>query len=112
MDEAVTDFEEWESEDNGERESPWYDVPEKMCPICSMLQFCDRDLRNYLRKLYGISDDEVFAIVKAANKRRKKLYDSEYVMYVLTQRNLRMEELVADIKAKFPTYKQFRASWR
>ena len=110
--EAVMNFDEWqnslgleENDDSGV--NPWNEVPEKMCPICSMLQFCQEDLGAYLLKKTGIPKAEVFAVVKAANKRRKKLYDTEYVMYALTKTGIRMEDLIAEIKTKFPTYKEF-----
>jgi len=115
--EAVESFDTWHDEYNkleeaGEEsgEGIHYQVPEKYCPFCCMIEFTQSDLAAYLLKKHGISRDEAFAQVKAANKRRKKLYDSEYVMYVLTKTNGKMEELLAEIKAKYPTYKEFRAS--
>lgn len=52
--------------------------------------------------------DEVFAKVKALNKRRKKLYDSEYVTEVCSRFNLNPAEIVSGLKDRFGTYRHFR----
>lgn len=85
----------------------YYDVPECVCPICQFIEYSDRDLSKYLSKKYGVSKDEVFAEVKKFNKRRKKLYDSEYIAYVCRKYNLNPTEIVAGWKEKFGTYKNF-----
>lgn len=108
--EAVTPFDEWleeVSEKDSENGYDWTEVPEKMCPICSMLEFSQRDLHGFLKRKTGITDKEVFDTVKAANRRRKKLYDSEYVVYTLQKTNLRMEDLIKEIKDKCKTYSDF-----
>ena len=85
-----------------------HEMEEKYCPICQMIEFANKDLGAYLLKKTGITEDEVFAIVKAANKRRKKLYDNEYVMYALQKSNMEMSVLVTEIREKFKTYKEFK----
>lgn len=81
-----------------------YEVPECMCPICQFIEYSQRDMARYLLKKYGISRDKVFEEVKKINKRRKKLYDSEYVTYVCKEYDLNPVEIVAGWKEEFGTY--------
>jgi hypothetical protein len=103
MDEDII-FEEWVT-DGG-----YYDVPECMCPICQFIEYSEYDLSAYLLNEYGISRDEVFAEVKQLNKRRKKLYENEYITYVCKKFDLNPTEIVSGWKEKFGTYKNFQAS--
>ena len=93
-----------------------YEIPEDMCPICNFIEYSNKDLAGYLLKEYGISRDEVFEEVKKLNKRRRKLYDSEYVTYVCKKFNLNPTEIVAGLKEKFGSYAKFaeyigRSKW-
>lgn len=105
MDEDII-FEEWFTEGG------CYEVPECMCPICQFIEYSEYDLSAYLLKEYGISRDEVFAEVKKVNKRRRKLYENEYITYVCQKFNLNPTEIVASWKEKFGTYKNFEDSLR
>lgn len=105
MDEDII-FDEWITD------SGYYEVPECMCPICQFIEYSEYDLSAYLLKEYGISRDEVFAEVKQLNKRRKKLYENEYITYVCKKFDLNPTEIVAGWKEKFGTYKNFRDSLR
>lgn len=87
-----------------------YEVPECMCPICQFIEYSEYDLSAYLLKEYGVSRDEVFAEVKQLNKRRKKLYENEYITYVCKKFDLNPTEIVAGWKEKFGTYKNFKNS--
>ena len=89
-----------------------YDVPEWMCPICQFIEYSEYDLSAYLLKEYGVSRDDVFAEVKQLNKRRKKLYENEYITYVCKKFDLNPTEIVAGWKEKFGTYKKFKESLR
>lgn len=89
-----------------------YGVPECMCPICQFIEYSEYDLSAYLLKEYGVSRDEVFAEVKQLNKRRKKLYENEYITYVCKKFDLNPTEIVAGWKDKFGTYKNFKESLR
>ena len=89
-----------------------YEVPECMCPICQFIEYSEYDLSAYLLKEYGVSRDEVFAEVKQLNKRRKKLYENEYITYVCKKFDLNPTEIVAGWKEKFGTYSNFKASLR
>lgn len=91
-------------------EGGYYDVPECMCPICQFIEYSEYDLSAYLLKEYGVSRDEVFAEVKQLNKRRKKLYENEYITYVCKKFDLNPTEIVAGWKEKFGTYSNFRKS--
>jgi len=86
-----------------------YNVPECFCPICQFIEYSQNDLARYLAKKYKVSRDEVFEKVKQLNKRRKKLYDSEYVTEVCSRFNLNPTEIIAGLKSEFGTYKRFRA---
>jgi hypothetical protein len=91
-------------------EEGYYDVPECVCPICQFIEYSEYDLSAYLLKEYGVSRDEVFAEVKQLNKRRKKLYENEYITYVCKKFDLNPTEIVAGWKEKFGTYSNFRKS--
>jgi hypothetical protein len=90
----------------------YYEVPEFMCPICNFIEYSEYDLSAYLLKEYGVSRDEVFAEVKQLNKRRRKLYENEYITYVCKKFDLNPTEIVARWKEKFGTYHNFKASLR
>jgi len=60
----------------------------------------------------GITEEEVFAEIKQANKRRKKLYDGEYVTYVYAKKGIQEADLLKELKEKFGTYKAFLESLR
>lgn len=85
-----------------------YDVPECVCPICNFIEYSEYDLSAYLLKEYGVSRDEVFAEVKKLNKRRRKLYENEYITYVCKEFDLNPTEIVAGWKEKFGTYGEFK----
>lgn len=89
-------------------ESENYMVPECVCPICQFIEYSEYDLSEYLLKTYNIPRDEVFAEVKKYNKRRKKLYENEYITYVCKKFNLNPTEIVAGWKEKFGTYENFK----
>lgn len=86
----------------------YYDVPECVCPICQFIEYSQYDLSKYLEKEYKVSRDVVFAEVKALNKRRKKLYENEYITYVCKEFNLNPTEIVAGWKEKFGSYSKFK----
>ena len=89
-------------------EGGYYEVPECVCPICQFIEYSEYDLSAYLLKEYGISRDDVFAEVKQFNKRRKKLYENEYITYVCKKFELNPTEIVAEWKDKFGTYSEFK----
>jgi hypothetical protein len=93
-------------------EGGYYEVPEFMCPICNFIEYSEYDLSAYLLKEYGVSRDEVFAEVKQLNKRRRKLYENEYITYVCKKFDLNPTEIMAGWKEKFGTYHNFKASLR
>ena len=89
-------------------EGGYYDVPECVCPICQFIEYSEYDLSTYLLKEYGVSRDEVFAEVKKLNKRRRKLYENEYITHVCQKFNLNPAEIVAGWKERFNTYSAFK----
>lgn len=84
-----------------------YEVPEELCPICQFIEYSQKDLREFLEKKYKVSRDEVFEEVKKFNKRRKKLYDEEYITYVCKKHDLNPAEIVAGWKEEFGSYEKF-----
>lgn len=88
-------------------ESGYYDVPECVCPICQFIEYSEYDLSAYLLKEYGISREEVFVEVKKLNKRRRKLYENEYITYVCKKFDLNPTEIVSGWKERFGTYSEF-----
>ena len=95
-------FDNFCSNDNG-----YYEVPECVCPICQFIEYSEYDLSAYLLKEYGVSREEVFAEVKQLNKRRRKLYENEYITYVCKKFDLNPAEIVSEWKTKFNTYNEF-----
>lgn len=89
-------------------EGSGYGVPECVCPICQFIEYSEHDLSKYLLKEYGVPRDEVFAEVKQLNKRRKKLYENEYITYVCKKFDISPTEIVAGWKNKFGTYRAFQ----
>lgn len=89
-------------------EGGYYEVPECVCPICQFIEYSEYDMSAYLLKKYNISREEVFAEVKQFNKRRKKLYENEYITYVCKKYNLNPAEIVASWREKFKTYADFK----
>ena len=85
-----------------------YEVPECMCPICQFIEYSEYDLSAYLLKEYKIPRDEAFAEVKKFNKRRRKLYENEYITYVCKKFDLNPTEIVAGWKERFNTYSAFK----
>ena len=84
--------------------------PESMCPICNFEIPCERDIAKYLSKTTDITRDEVFVEIKKLNKRRKKLYDIEYINYVTSKKQISIVSLLQELKSKFKTYAEFLQS--
>ena len=85
-----------------------WSIPEECCPLCQFIEYSDKDMSAYLLKKYGVPYDEVFAKIKELNKRRKKLYDNEYITEICQRFNLNLVEIPVIWKDEFKTYKVFR----
>lgn len=85
-----------------------YEMPEIFCPVCQFLGLSSEDAAKFLLKETGVSWDDAFAFVKATNKRRKKLYPTEYVMYVTMTLNKDISGLPMELKQRFGTYRKFK----
>ena len=83
------------------------DIPQELCPICQFNAFSQPALAKYLEREYEISRDDVFAEIKKLNKRRKKLYDSEYNRYVMSKYKLIEDELLSYLRNRFVVYLRF-----
>jgi hypothetical protein len=106
----------WEMPDDMEyceREDHYYckehkEKGEEDCPICMFLELAIGDLNKYLQKITEIPRAEVFAEIKKRNKRRRKLYDFEYIEYALKSLDKTMDQMSQELKDKFETYDNFR----
>jgi hypothetical protein len=87
-------------------------IPASICPACQMEIVLDRDLKKYLRKVSNITEEEILITIKASNKRRKKVYDTEYIMYAVDKLNTTQLKIVEEIKGKFATYQEFHSFLR
>jgi len=84
-----------------------YGSPEATCPICRFELANEEDLRLYFVKTTDITEADVFAKVKKMNRRRRKLYDSEYVMHVVSTLDIDIAKLLVELKERFETYGAF-----
>lgn len=84
--------------------------PEEFCPICQFIEVGNADFCKHLEKKTGITRDEIFAQVKAQSKRRRKLYDTEYVTLVCMQTGIDVSAELASLKEQYGTYKAFLAA--
>lgn len=84
-----------------------YDMPEACCPICQFIEYSQNDMAKYLEKKYGVSRADVFAEVKKVNRRRKKLYDSEYITHVCKMHDLDPIQIASGWKTEFGSYREF-----
>ena len=89
-----------------------YEMPEIFCPICQFVEYSESDMADYLLKEYKVPRSEAFEDIKKANKRRKKLYNYEYVFYVCNKLGLNHAEIQASWKEKFKTYEAFASYLR
>jgi hypothetical protein len=87
----------WKDED----EDYGNELPAKYCPICQFKIYANDEMAKYLEKTRKISRDEAFAEVKKVNKRRRKLYDEEYITHVCQKFSLTDEILLKEVKEKF-----------
>jgi len=93
-------------DDSGSYES-YYEVSSDYCPVCQFKESSSVDMAKYLLKETKIPRDEAFAEVKKVNKRRKKLYDHEYILYTCQKANIDGTKLLPTIREKFKTYDDF-----
>lgn len=84
-----------------------YYMPEACCPICQFIEYSQNDMAKYLEKKYGVSRADVFAEVKKVNRRRKKLYDSEYITHVCKMHDLDPIQISSGWKTEFGSYREF-----
>lgn len=85
----------------------YYEVPEIVCPICQFEEYSLNDMARFLQVVYEVPRDEVLDDIKKKNKRRKKIYDFEYVNYVAKKHNLNLSEIQAQWKKTYKSYREF-----
>ncbi len=84
-----------------------YEIPEVCCPICQYEEPSNANLRSYFLATTDITIDMVMVEIKKINKRRRKVYDLEYVEHVMKEKGMNMDDLLASLKEKFPKYEDF-----
>jgi hypothetical protein len=84
-----------------------YYVSENSCPICTFKTYSQSEMVEYLLKTRKIPKDEVFAEVKKANKRRRKLYDNEYIQYVFNKFDLTEDIIMDEIRQSFSNWEEY-----
>jgi hypothetical protein len=77
------------------------------CPVCSFEVIIESDMKRYLEKISNIKPEAVFQTIKAINKRRKKLYNHEYISYVCGEMGINTVECAEEIKNRFKDYDEF-----
>lgn len=107
-DEFRKECEDWGyDEDDADRGGGRHCRAAEMCPVCTFLILSDRDLGRYLEKVSNATREEAFEEVKQANKRRKKLYEAEYVAFACNRYGKGRDEVFAEIKERFGEYGEF-----
>jgi len=84
-----------------------YYISENSCPICNFQTYSQDEMSDYLLKTRKITREEVFAEVKKSNKRRKKLYESEYIQYVFNQFELSEDIIMDEIRNRFSNWHEY-----
>jgi hypothetical protein len=79
----------------------------ELCPVCNFQTYARNEMAVYLEKTRKISRDEVFAEIKKVNKRRRKLYDEEYITHVCQKFELTDDILLKELKDKFGSFDEF-----
>lgn len=92
--------------------SDYYEVPEENCPFCQFLHFAEGEMAQFLQARYKVDRAVVFAQVKELNKRRKKLYNHEYIDYVYRNCNTTSTQEEDYIRATFKTFTEFSEWYR
>lgn len=88
-------------------EGGYYAVPECVCPICQFHEYSEEDMAAFLLKEYKVPKEEIFAEVKKLNRRRRKLYNSEYITAVCQRNNINPIKISATWKDRFGSYAAF-----
>lgn len=83
------------------------EVPETSCPICSYEDISYPEIKRFFLATTPFTLDEVMVEIKKINKRRKKVYDNEYVEYVMKALEITSDQLLEELKAKLPLYTDF-----
>jgi hypothetical protein len=82
-------------------------IKEECCPICIFDMSSKVDMKRYLYKEYKTEESEVLADVKSKNKRRRRIYDIDYVNYVYKKFNLQETDILNTLKETYKTYSEF-----
>lgn len=99
---ATVEVEEEEDEGYG------YGLSVRECPVCRFISYAEDEMVDYLEKTRKVPKEDAFAKVKTLNKRRRKLYDSEYIAYVCEKFGLDDDKLLAELREKFKNWDEYK----
>jgi len=77
------------------------------CPVCQFEIYAEDEMAKYLERTREISRDDVFAKIKEMNKRRKKIYDAEYITHVCEKFKLTDDIIMEEVRSKFFNHKEY-----
>lgn len=105
------EYEEWVEEYKDEYLYDLFndELPEVCCPICSFKIITKDMLVDYITRETGITRADIFALIHAKNRRRKKVYDREYINYVSDILGVKPSDFEEYALAKFDSYEEFYA---
>jgi hypothetical protein len=78
------------------------------CPICTFQTISIWDMKRYLKALTKIPEADVFAEIKKVNKRRRKLYDFEYIEHALRSLDKTEEQMVQELREAHGSLEKFQ----
>jgi len=87
-----------------EEEVDGNELSSKYCPVCQFKIYAEEEMAKYLELTRKISREVVFAEVKKINKRRRKLYESEYITHVCKEFSLTDDMLLKEVKDRFSDF--------
>lgn len=107
---SIDDFDKLSDDDIDDYYNNLYDsheLDETLCPVCLFECYSECEMAKYLERIHKISRDEAFKQIKSQNKRRRKLYDGEYIMYICTKTNTNPDDILKEIKDKFKNWNEY-----
>jgi len=84
-----------------------FDLHPLQCPVCRLDIYSEHEMAKYLEKTRKVTREEVFVKVKEMNRRRRKLYNAEYITHVCEKFELNDDILMKEVKDKFGTWDKY-----
>ncbi len=77
------------------------DLPERFCPVCQLDVVVAADLKAYLMKTTGTTEEEVLAAIHTQNPQRLMAYDQEIIAVALRRAGLDLMAAIEAIREEF-----------